>query len=160
MYKLSDIVYAVARRMPTQEDAKKYRKIVEQSGARELKIDGAMRDWRLTFERGAVGVAEHDIHVEYDRRNADGYLEWNSLMDIQEDGQIIVYDSGLDTFGGGPADAVIIYEGSDLTKAVRAMLEYRPVEYGWIVGDPTTCNYQTYATRRPGAKKYKLKRVE
>lgn len=62
MYNLSDIVYAVARRMPTQEDAKKYRKIVEQSGARELKIDGAMRDWRLTFERGAVGVAEKKDH--------------------------------------------------------------------------------------------------
>lgn len=50
MYKLSDIVYAVARRMPTQEDAKKYRKIVEQSGARELKIDGAMRDWRRLMD--------------------------------------------------------------------------------------------------------------
>lgn len=50
MYKLSDIVYAVARRIPTQEDAKKYRKIVEQSGARELKIDGAMRDWRRLMD--------------------------------------------------------------------------------------------------------------
>ena len=160
MYKLSDIVYAVCKRTGSLEEAKRLRKMVESSGASRAHLEDGCRVWRLSFERGTVGVAEHDIHVEYDRRNLDGFYEWNSLMDIQADGQIIVYESGLDTFGGGPADAVVIYEGSDLNKAIRAMLDYRPVEYGWIVGDPTTCNYQTYATRRPGAKKYKLKRAE
>ena len=160
MYNIEDIVYAVARRVPTQESPKKYREMVKRSGANSLRIEDGCREWLLEFERGRVGVAEHDIHVEYNRRNADGYYEWNSLMDVDEDGQIIVYESGLDTFGGGPADAVVIYEGRDLAKAVRMMLEYRPVEFGWIVGDPTGCNYQTYATRRKGAKKVKLNRVE
>ena len=159
MYNIEQIVYAVCKRMPTQESAAKYRDMLKKSGSDGMTVYDGYREWRLRFERGKVGVAEHDIHVEYDRRNADGYLEWTSMMDVDEDGCIIVYESGLDTFGGGPADQVVIYEGTDLAKAVRLMLKYRPVEYGWIVGDPTGCNYQTYATRRKGSKHYKLKRV-
>lgn len=160
MYNIEDIVYAVCKRTGSLEEAKRLRKMIESSGTSRAHLEDGYRLWRLSFERGKVGVAEHQIHVEYDRRNADGYLEWNSLMDVDEDGRIIVYESGLDTFGGGPADAVVIYEGTDLGKAVKAMLDYRPVEYGWIVGDPTGCNYQTYATRRKGAKKVKLNRVD
>ena len=84
MYKLSDIVYAVARRMPTQEDAKKYRKIVEQSGARELKIDGAMRDWRRLMDLSedelwavVVKVRNQNFKFNHEFTKVDGKNQYN-----------------------------------------------------------------------------------
>lgn len=84
MYKLSDIVYAVARRMPTQEDAKKYRKIVEQSGARELKIDGAMRDWRRLMDLSedelwavVVKVRNQNFKFNHEFTKMDGKNQYN-----------------------------------------------------------------------------------
>lgn len=84
MYKLSDIVYAVARRIPTQEDAKKYRKIVEQSGARELKIDGAMRDWRRLMDLSedelwavVVKVRNQNYKFNHEFTKVDGKNQYN-----------------------------------------------------------------------------------
>lgn len=84
MYKLSDIVYAVARRIPTQEDAKKYRKIVEQSGARELKIDGAMRDWRRLMDLSedelwavVVKVRNQNFKFNYEFTKVGGKNQYN-----------------------------------------------------------------------------------
>ena len=77
-------MYAVARRIPTQEDAKKYRKIVEQSGARELKIDGAMRDWRRLMDLSedelwavVVKVRNQNFKFNHEFTKVDGKNQYN-----------------------------------------------------------------------------------
>lgn len=81
--------------------------------------------------------------VEYDRNG-----RWNSLMVQTLSGEFFVYEN-TDTFDG-PEGQVIIYEGANLTKAVRSLLEYRPLAYGWQVGT------DIYANRKRGSKKIAL----
>lgn len=153
MKTFEEIVYAVSKRIsPLNANAYKRAAHAVTTG-KSMRVESGYRDWMIEFTK-----EEGWVHIEFHQRNADGYYEWNSLMDIEE-GFVFVYESGLDTFGGGPSDQVIIYRGTDLAEGIKKMLQYRPVQYGWVVGDPTGCNYDTYATRRKGAKKVLLKRV-